>query len=141
MRGTAAIDELGTMSVKPWPAIGWAVGIAVVTVTAYLAFLGWDQHKDFDPVTQHESGPYEAWQVLGIGLVLAAVAFAAGWWRQAVVAAVVLPITLTACFAVDAATDPRPDGLWPIGAAMVAVGSLFGTVAVALLGRLVRRTK
>ncbi|SCL18422.1 hypothetical protein GA0074694_2348 [Micromonospora inyonensis] len=32
---------------------------------AYLAFPGCDREKDLDPVTGSETGPYEAWQVVG----------------------------------------------------------------------------
>jgi hypothetical protein len=118
----------------------WIVGVAVGTVVAYLAFLGWDQEKDLNPATGAETGPYQPWQVIGLGLVLGLVAFAAGRAGRHWLAAPVLAVVLTACFAVDAATDPDADGLWVIGAFLVAVGSLAGALLVGLLGsRLGRR--
>jgi peptidoglycan/LPS O-acetylase OafA/YrhL len=112
----------------------WSVVVAAAVVAIYWAFLGWDQHKDLDPVTGAMTGPYQPWQVITCGIVLAAVVFAAGWRGRTWVAVLVVPVVLTACFSVDAATDPDGDGLWPIGAALVAVGSLLGTAAVATLG-------
>jgi hypothetical protein len=135
----ARIDVLGGMTdvnarTGLGPTVLWSVAIAVVTVAAYLAFLGWDQHKDLDPVTRNETGPYEPWQVIGLGVVLAALAFTAGWRGRMLPAVVVLPAVLAACFGVDGATDPDGDGLWPIGAGLVAVGALAGTATLAAVG-------
>lgn len=109
----------------------WALALVGAVVAIYLAFLGWDQRKETDPVTGVQTGPYEPWQVIGVGIGLAMVAFIAGRAGRAKLVTAVLPLTLTACFAVDAATDPDADGLWVIGAALVALGSLLGTGAVA----------
>jgi peptidoglycan/LPS O-acetylase OafA/YrhL len=111
-----------------------AVVVAAAVAATYGAFLGWDQHKDTDPATGAQSGPYQPWQVIGCAAVLALVAFAAGRRGRTWLVVPVLPIVLTVCFSVDAATDTDSDGLWPIGAAFVALGSLFGTAAVAALG-------
>lgn len=112
----------------------WAVAIVVAVVAVYLAFLGWDQHADVDPETGARTGPYQPWQVLGVGVALILIAFVAGRAGRAVLVTAMLPLTLTACFVVDAATDPNADGLWVIGATLVAIGSLLGTGAVAAIG-------
>lgn len=113
----------------------WVAGLAAVTLVAYLALLGWDQSKTLDPVTQNETGPYEAWQVIALVVVLAAAAFLAGRAGRFVPAVVTIPVVLTLAFAVDAATDADVDGLWPIGAALVALGSAAGVALVAAIGQ------
>jgi peptidoglycan/LPS O-acetylase OafA/YrhL len=118
----------------------WAIGLAAATAATYGGFLGWDQEKDLDPATGHLSGPYQAWQVVGCGAVLTALAFETGRRGRPRLAAVVVPVVLTACFSVDAATDADSDGLWPIGAALVALGSSAGALAAATLGERVGRT-
>jgi peptidoglycan/LPS O-acetylase OafA/YrhL len=117
----------------------WAIGLGAATAAAYGAFLAWDQEKDVDPATGQASGPYEAWQVLGCGAVLAALAFESGRRGHMRLASTVVPAVLTACFSIDAATGEDSDGLWPIGAVLVAGGSFAGVLAVAALGARVRK--
>lgn len=112
----------------------WALAVAVAVIAVYLAFLGWDQQRDTDPGTGAQTGPYQPWQIAGTAIGLVLTAFIAGRAGRGRLVAVVLPLTLTACFAVDAATDQDADGLWVIGAILVAIGSLLGTAAVAALG-------
>jgi hypothetical protein len=57
-----------------------ALVAVALTVLAYLAWLGWDQQRNRDG-----TGPYEAWQVVGLALTLALVA-AVSSWRSADVA-------------------------------------------------------
>jgi peptidoglycan/LPS O-acetylase OafA/YrhL len=112
----------------------WAVALGVAATVSYLAFLGWDRNKDVDPVTGAETGPYEAWQVVGLGLVVAVLAFGAGRQHQVVPALVGIPAGLTLAFVVAAVTSPDAD-LWLVGAVLVALGSAAGTALVALIGR------
>jgi peptidoglycan/LPS O-acetylase OafA/YrhL len=119
----------------------WAIGLGAATAATYGAFLAWDQKKDLDPATGRLSGPYEVWQVVGCGAVLAALAFEAGRRGHTWLASTVVPVVLTACFSVDAATGEGSDGLWPVGAALVAIGSFAGTVAVAALGAHIGRSR
>jgi len=112
-----------------------AATLALATVLNYAVWLAWDQQKDFNPVTNRETGPYEAWQVIGAALVLAVLAFAAGWRRQPVLATIVIPVVFTTCWSVDAATQVTPDAnLWPIGAVALAMGTLAGAALFALAG-------
>src|SRR4051812_7300887 len=80
-----------------------AVIIGVATLVDYLGWLAWDQHKDVHP--DHVSGPYQPWQVIGLVLVLILIAAIAGRRRYPWAATVVLPLVMTVCFSVDAATD------------------------------------
>ena len=43
------------------------VSLAVLTTATYLVFLAWDQHKDVDALG-HATGPYQAWQIVGVVL-------------------------------------------------------------------------
>ncbi|MGA3527679.1 hypothetical protein [Melissospora conviva] len=112
----------------------WIIALGATTVAAYLALFGWDQRKDLDVVTGNETGPYEAWQIIGLGLVVAALAFLAGRKHQVLSAVVALPLALTAAFAVIAVSSPEP-GFWPIGALLLALGSAAATTLVAVIGR------
>ncbi|GAA3739662.1 hypothetical protein GCM10022225_23470 [Plantactinospora mayteni] len=112
----------------------WIVGLAGLTALAYWAFLGWDQQKETDPVTGAQTGPYSAWQVVGLGVVLAVLVFETGRRGRPWLAGIVVPAVLTVAFSADAATDPDADGLWVIGAVLVALGSALGTGLVAALG-------
>jgi len=111
--------------------------LAALTAISYLGWLGWDQEKVVD-ATGHASGPYESWQVLGLAVTLGLLAGAAGWIGRPLVASVIVPVVLTACFAVDAIGDPESDGLWVVGAALVAVGSATAIAIVAQVAHVVR---
>ncbi|XTZ14007.1 hypothetical protein ACQSSU_21160 [Micromonospora echinospora] len=124
------MDEKSRRPARP---VLWMVGLGVAAAVAYLAFLGWDREKDLDPVTGAETGPYEAWQVVGLALAVGALAFVAGRKHQ-VVALAAIPVVLTLAFVITAVTGPEP-GLWPIGAALMALGSAAGTAVMALIGR------
>jgi hypothetical protein len=106
---------------------GWAltaVFVAVATLVNYLVWLGWDQRKDVHP-DGSVTGPYQPWQVVGLVLVLGAVAAVATLRGRALVTVVVGTVVMTLCFSVDAATEPPEynDGLWPVGAMSVALGT------------------
>ena len=108
------------------------VAVAVLTAVSYLCWLGWDQEYDRHP-DGHLTGPYQAWQVVGLAACIGVGAAWAGWRRHPWVGALVSSVVLTTCWSVDAATDEPNQGLWPIGAFFVSMGSLFGTTLVALL--------
>jgi hypothetical protein len=108
------------------------VSLALLTTATYLAFLAWDQHQDID-ATGNVTGPYQAWQIVGVVLALGASAGLAGWHGQARIATAAIPTVFTTCWIIDAATAEWNDGLWPIGAVMVAVGSFVGIGVAAFL--------
>ena len=111
--------------------------LTLATALAYLAWLGWDQHKDIGP--DGETGPYQAWQVIGLVLTIGIIAAYAGWRGHPVEAIVVITLVLTIVWSIDAATDPEDDGLWPVGAFLLFIGSLVGVSVVALVADLVGR--
>jgi hypothetical protein len=102
----------------------------------WAAWLGWDQHRDARP-DGSTTGPYEAWQVIGlVATLLAPVAWAA--YRRHVVAAVFGPTAgLTAAAFHDWSDDGS--GLFVIGVGLVLVGTLAATTAVAAVVAAVTR--
>ena len=113
---------------------------AGTTLVAYLGWLAWDQRKTRIPGSSTFEGPYEPWQVIGLGVTLVVLAAAVTWVGRGWVAVAVIPVVLTVAWSVDAATESAPDAnLWPIGAAFLAVGSFIGILVVYALTELVRR--
>lgn len=115
----------------PAPRSGWRyrvlvpVGLALTSAANYLSWLAWDTDKS-------NGGPYEAWQVIGLAvvqlvLVVSAVAATRSRWTAAVV-----PPALVLCFAAIALNESgNSDGLWVVGAVMLAAGSAFAVAAAA----------
>ncbi|MFF3591850.1 hypothetical protein ACFYYI_32555 [Streptomyces sp. NPDC002387] len=105
--------------------------LAGVSLVLWAAWLGWDQHRDVQP-DGTTTGPYAAWQVIGLLLtLLAAVYWAAS--RRYVAGAV---IGTTAGLTVAAYFDWSDDssGLFMVGLGMVMMGSLIATaVACAVI--------
>ncbi|MGW1766397.1 hypothetical protein ACWCQL_20265 [Streptomyces sp. NPDC002073] len=103
---------------------------ALASAVAWTAWLGWDQLRDVHP-DGSVSGPYEAWQVIGLVLtLLAAVCWAA---FRGHVAGTVLGTTagLTAAAYYDWSDDAS--GLFLVGVVMIMVASLVATSALATL--------
>jgi hypothetical protein len=118
---------------------GVGVGVLAVvgTVVAYLGFLGWDQKKDIGP-DGGETGPYQPWQVIGLSIVLVALAIWAGRRDQPLVGAFVIPVALTIVWSLDASNDQDSDGLWAVGAMFLYVGSTLGLGLVGWLASQLR---
>lgn len=126
------MTPLGSNASQPKASLLKTVALtALVTGAAYLALLGWDQTRDVQP-DGRQTGPYQAWQVVMLALVIALTAAAAGLRHRPAVATTVATIALTTCWTIDAATDPPTgnDGLWPVGAVIVAVGTFAGVALV-----------
>lgn len=107
------------------------LALAGVSLAVWAAWLGWDQHRDVQP-DGTTTGPYQAWQVIGLLLtLLAAVYWAAS--RRYIAGAV---IGTTAGLTVAAYFDWSDDssGLFMVGVGIVMVGSLVVTaVACAVI--------
>ncbi|WP_353943657.1 hypothetical protein ABII15_19765 [Streptomyces sp. HUAS MG91] len=100
---------------------------ATTAIAAWAAWLGWDQHRDVHP-DGSTTGPYAAWQVIGLVLtLLAAVVWSAS--RHHIAAAT---LGTTAGLTVAAAYDWSDDssGLFMVGVVLIALGSLAATAAV-----------
>jgi hypothetical protein len=116
-----------------------ALVAVALTVAAYLAWLAWDQQRNPDG-----TGPYAAWQVVGLALTLAAVAAAASWGSadiaQSMVVVILMAGALTVPASIDWATDKTPDAnLWMLGAGYLFGGTMLGLWVVAGLTRAVRQ--
>ena len=113
--------------------------IAAITAGLYIAWLGWDQEYDVDPVTGALSGPYGTWQVVGVVACLGVVALVAGLLGLRRFSRVAMPAAFALCFAIDGITDPASDGLWGVGAAMTFGAAWAGANLVGIAGERLRR--
>ncbi|MEV7728720.1 hypothetical protein AB0P15_28850 [Streptomyces sp. NPDC087917] len=104
--------------------------LVLIPVAAWAAWLGWDQHRDVHP-DGSVTGPYEAWQVIGLVLTLLAPVYWAASRHH--IASAVLGTTggLTAAALYDWSDDAS--GLFLVGVGMLAVGSLVTTLILATL--------
>ncbi|MFI6356163.1 hypothetical protein ACIBJF_26605 [Streptomyces sp. NPDC050743] len=109
--------------------------LAGLSLAAWAAWLGWDQHRDVHP-DGSTTGPYEAWQVIGLVLtLLVPVCWAAS--RRHLAAAVLGPtVGLTLAAYYDWSDDSS--GLFVIGVGLVMIGSLVTTVIVSAVVTSVR---
>jgi hypothetical protein len=114
-----------------------AIGTAAATVAAWWAWLGWDTETEIDPVTLHESGPYEPWQVIGCVLTLAALAVVAGLLIPPWLVALAMTIAFTGAWSVGAIASDE-SGLWLVGAIGVLVGTAIGSTVLSVVAWAVR---
>ncbi|XVX20659.1 hypothetical protein ACQP1U_01895 [Actinomycetota bacterium] len=121
--------------------LAWSVALALIAAAAYAAFLGWDDEYQTDPVTGQVAGPYAAWQVIGLALVIAVTAAVAGWHGQGRTAVLTMPVALTLAFIVSALLLPDETGLFLVGALLMLIGSLIGVAVAAGIGRAARRSR
>lgn len=108
---------------------------AAVSLAGWAAWLGWDQHRDVHP-DGTTTGPYEAWQVIGLVLTLLVPVCRAVSRRQVsgAVLGTTAGLTVAACY--DWSDDAS--GLYGVGVAMVMVGSLAVTAGLsAVLGSVI----
>ncbi|MFJ5778575.1 hypothetical protein [Streptomyces sp. NPDC093094] len=115
---------------KPLHQLLSVLALAAPAAGAWAAWLGWDQERDVHP-DGSTTGPYEAWQVIGL-VVTVLVPFVWAVARRHLEAAV-LGVSLG--LAVSAFVDWSDDssGLYVVGVGMVLLGSLAATTALAAL--------
>lgn len=115
------------------PPAPWQVVIvsAVVTMTLWAAWLGWDQHRDVHP-DGSETGPYEAWQVIGLVLSLLTLLYAAVRFDRATPAAKGITGGLTVAAFYDWSGDDG-SGLFVVGVAMIMIAALVTSATLAHL--------
>lgn len=104
--------------------------LAVVAMAVWAAWLGWDQHRDVHP-DGSQTGPYEAWQVIGLGLTLGAVVCWAASREYPTAAVLGTTAGLTVAAWYDWSDDSS--GLFVIGVGLVMIGSLVVTGVLALV--------
>ncbi|MEU6574124.1 hypothetical protein [Streptomyces sp. NPDC046805] len=100
---------------------------AGVALAMWAAWLGWDQQRDVHP-DGTTTGPYEAWQVIGLVLTLLVPVYWAASRRHVAGAVFGTTAGLTVAAFVDWSDDTS--GLFVIGVGMVAIGSLVATTFV-----------
>jgi uncharacterized membrane protein (DUF4010 family) len=112
---------------KPVPQLLLILVLVGVSLAVWAAWLGWDQHRDVQP-DGTTTGPYEAWQVMGLVLTLLAPVYWAASRRY--IAGAVLGTTagLTVAAYYDWSDDSS--GLFMVGVGMVMMGSLVVTAVV-----------
>ncbi|MFJ4889927.1 hypothetical protein ACIP5U_08180 [Streptomyces sp. NPDC088788] len=123
-------------SLKPVPQLVSMLLLAALSVALWAAWLGWDQHRDVHP-DGSTTGPYEAWQVIGLVLtLLPPVCWAVSrHYVAGAVAGTTAGLTLAAGY--DWSDDSS--GLFMVGVVLVMMGSLAVTAAVSAVVPALRR--
>lgn len=103
---------------------------ALTAIAAWAAWLGWDQKRDVHP-DGSTTGPYEAWQVVGLALTLLVPVVWMAVRGHGVAGAFGVSAGLTVAAFVDWSDDAS--GLYMIGTFMVAAGSVAATFPVQAL--------
>jgi hypothetical protein len=115
---------------KSVPQLLPALVTAVVSLTLWAVWLGWDQRRDVHP-DGSSTGPYEAWQVIGLVLTLLIPVYWAASRRHITGAVVGTTAGLTVASFYDWSDDAS--GLYVIGITMVMLGSIAVTTGVSFL--------
>jgi hypothetical protein len=100
---------------------------AVVAMAGWAAWLGWDQQRDVHP-DGSTTGPYAAWQVIGLVLTLLGPVYWAASRRHCAGAVLGTTAGLTAAAYVDWSDDAS--GLFVIGVGLVMAGSFVVTTVL-----------
>lgn len=98
----------------------------------YWGWLGWDRYKDLQP-NGGETGPWQAWQIIGCVVVLTAIVAYAARLGHPRLAVAVTTLTTTLSFSITGMTDPYNDGLWGVGAVLILLACLIWTGLVTLV--------
>jgi hypothetical protein len=116
--GTRVIEQLG-----------YTLLAAALSVATWWLWLGWDEEYQFD-ASGVASGPWEAWQVIGVAVTLGLIAGLAALRTSflLVTPAVTIPFTVT--WSMHAAARDET-GMWGVGAILILGGAGLGTGAVA----------
>ncbi|MEV6393872.1 hypothetical protein AB0M39_03670 [Streptomyces sp. NPDC051907] len=128
---------MGQRPLKLAPQLIATLVLTLSALAAWAAWLGWDQQRDVQP-DGSETGPYQAWQVIGLALTLLAPVCGAAYLRYFAGAVLGTTFGLTAAAFYDWSDDAS--GLFVIGVGMVMIGSLFTTTVVsAVIGSVTRQ--
>ncbi|MFE2852587.1 hypothetical protein ACFXJO_15800 [Streptomyces lavendulae] len=110
---------------------------AAAAIAAWAAWLGWDQHRDVHP-DGSETGPYAAWQVIGLALTVLALTYRAASRGHRTAAVLGTTTGLTAAAYYDWSDDTS--GLYMIGVTLLALTTLTTTTALTLAASKARTT-
>jgi hypothetical protein len=110
--------------------------LACVSLAVWAAWLGWDQHRDVQP-DGTTTGPYEAWQVIGLVLILLAPVYWAASRRYLAGAVLGTTAGLTVAAYYDWSDDSS--GLFIVGVVLVMLGSLAVTTVVSAIASATRQ--
>ncbi|MEU7411485.1 hypothetical protein AB0B40_19535 [Streptomyces sp. NPDC042638] len=122
----------------PLPRLLPACAPAVAAPAAWAAWLGWDQQWDVGP-DGTATGPYEAWQVIGLVLTLLVPVYWATVRRHPVSAVLGTSAGLTSAAFYDWSDDST--GLFVIGVGLIMLGSLAATAAACAVITFARRDR
>ncbi|CAL9492280.1 hypothetical protein [Streptomyces sp. enrichment culture] len=117
------------MERRPHPLLS-LLALAGIAVAAWAGWLGWDQTRDVHP-DGSTTGPYEAWQIIGLVLTLSFPLYRAASRHHPAAAATGIPLGLTAAALYDWSDDAS--GLYMIGVILLLGGSLTTTTALTAL--------
>ncbi|MET9904691.1 hypothetical protein [Streptomyces sp. NPDC006446] len=115
---------------KPISQVLVALVLAGLTTAAWAGWLGWDQQRDVH-ADGSTTGPYEAWQVIGLGVTLLALVYWAA--SRSYVPAAVLGTTTGLAVAAYVDWSDDSSGLFAVGVGLVVIGSLVVTGLLSLL--------
>lgn len=115
---------------KSWSQLRPALVTAASALALWALWLGWDQRRDLLP-DGSSTGPYEAWQVLGLVLTLLVPVYWAASRRHIAGAVVGTTAGLTVASFYDWSDDAS--GLYVIGVTMVMLGTIAVTTGVSFL--------
>ncbi|MER5400241.1 hypothetical protein [Streptomyces sp. NPDC002599] len=121
---------------KPVPQLVSILLLAGVSLAVWAAWLGWDQHRDVQP-DGTTTGPYEAWQVIGLVLILLAPVYWAASRRYTRAAVLGTTAGLTVAAYYDWSDDSS--GLFMVGVVLVMIGSLAVTAVVSAIASATRQ--
>ncbi|MFI8290275.1 hypothetical protein EAO71_18545 [Streptomyces sp. ms191] len=120
------------------PQLSATLATALAALALWAAWLGWDQHRDVHP-DGSTTGPYEAWQVIGLVLTLLVPVYWAASRGYVTDAVLGTSAGLTVAAFYDWSDDSS--GLFVIGVGMVMIGSVAVTAAVTAVVAAVHRDR
>ncbi|MFF0745713.1 hypothetical protein ACFYVL_35505 [Streptomyces sp. NPDC004111] len=122
---------------KPLPPLLPTLALALFALGAWAAWLGWDQTRDLHP-DGSTTGPYEAWQVIGLLLTLLPPLYWAASRRHLTASVLGIPAGLTVAAYVDWSDDAS--GLFMVGVVITLLGTLTATALASALITATTRT-